>query len=68
MRAMEHRAYQTLQFVYSDGGTATCYLHILSVRDKPITGDDSNIGLWVCVMLMSSAMGGALLSRRKEWE
>ena len=68
MRAMEHRAYQTLQFVYSDGGTATCYLHILSVRDKPITGDDSNIGLWLSLLVMSSAMGGTLLTRRKEWE
>ena len=65
---MEHRAYQTLQFVYSDGGTATCYLHVLSVRDRPITGDESDIGLWMCLSLMSAVTVGILLSRRKEWE
>ena len=65
MKAMDHRAYQTLQFVYSDGGTASCYLHILSVKDRPITGDESNISLWICLMLLSAATGTVLVTNRK---
>ena len=66
MKAMEHRAYQTLQFVYSDGGVATCYLHILSVRDRPITGDESNVSLWACLMVLSAAAFAVTVRRRKE--
>ena len=66
MKAMEHRAYQQLQFVYSDGGVATCYLHVLSVRDRPITGDDSNLVLWACLMLMSAAAAAVGMTRRKK--
>ena len=66
MKAMEHRAYQTLQFVYSDGGVATCYLHILSVRDRPITGDESNVSLWACLMVLSAAALAVTVRRRKE--
>ena len=66
MKAMEHRAYQQLQFVYSDGGVATCYLHILSVRDRPITGDDSMLALWACLMVMSAAAFTVMIRRKKK--
>ena len=65
MKAMEHRPYQQLQFVYSDGGVATCYLHVLSVRDRPITGDDSMLTLWVCLMVMSAAAFTVTVRRKK---
>ena len=63
---MEHKAYQNLQFVYSDGGTATCFLHILSTRDRPITGDDSNLPLWICLMAMSATAGALIVTKRKK--
>ena len=66
MRAMEHKAYQNLQFVYSDGGTATCFLHILSTRDRPITGDDSNLPLWICLMAMSATAGALIVTKQKK--
>ena len=66
MKALEHRAYQQLQFVYSDGGVATCYLHVLSVRDRPITGDDSILALWACLMVMSAAAFTVTVRRKKE--
>jgi hypothetical protein len=66
MKAMEHKAYQNLQFVYSDGGTASCFLHVLSVRDRPITGDDSNLALWISLMIMSAAAGMVVFTKRKK--
>ena len=66
MKALQHRAYQSLQFVYSDGGTATCFLHILSVRDRPIMGDDSNLPLWITLMVLSVATGAVLVTTRKK--
>ena len=63
---MEHKAYQNLQFVYSDGGTASCFLHVLSVRDRPITGDDSNLALWISLMIMSAAAGMVVFTKRKK--
>ena len=67
MKALEHKVYQNLQFVYSDGGTASCYLHILSVRDKPITGDTSKTELWAASMVLSLAAGAFLASRKKKY-
>ena len=66
MSCLNHGAYQKLQLCYSDGGTATTFLHIMSVQDKPITGDDSNALLWLSMAGLSvTALTGILLACRK---
>ena len=53
MSCLNHGAYQKLQLCYNDGGTATTFLHIMSVNDRPITGDESCVGRWIALSTLS---------------
>ncbi|MDO5444982.1 MAG: hypothetical protein Q4F31_05105, partial [Eubacteriales bacterium] len=72
MSSLNHGAYQKLQLVYNDGGVATTFLHILSVNDRPITGDDGNAVFWAITGLSALAALAAVTmmkrnnSRRKK--
>ena len=68
MSCLNHGAYQRLQLCYADGGVATTFLHIMSVNDKPITGDSSCIGRWVALSAASLMLLGAVIviSKKKK--
>ncbi len=55
----------TIQFVYDDGKTDIGSFNVVYAWGSPRTSDDSNIGLWMCLMFMSAAAIVVALPRIK---
>ena len=50
----------------TSGGTETATFRIVTANYAPATGDDSNLAIWVAVMLISGVGAFALIPRRKK--
>lgn len=56
----------TMKLENSNGGTETTTFRIVTANYAPATGDDSNLAIWVAVMLISGVGAFALIPRRKK--
>ena len=55
----------TMQINGSNGTTQTTNFRIVTANYAPSTGDETNIGLWVAIMLLSGAGAVALIPKKK---
>lgn len=67
MKTLPRGTYQTMTIKYTDGGKASAYLHILSVYDKPVTGDRSNAPIWALLVVSGIGTGVLAVSGRKKY-
>lgn len=56
----------TMKLGNSNGGTETATFRIVTANYAPATGDDSNLAIWVAVMILSGAGAIALIPRKKK--
>lgn len=56
----------TMKLENTSGGTETATFRIVTANYAPATGDDSNLAIWVAVMLISGVGAFALIPRRKK--
>ena len=50
----------------TDGTQQTTTFRIVTANYAPSTGDESNVGLWVAIMILSGAGALALIPRKKK--
>ena len=50
----------------TNGTTETTTFRIVTANYAPATGDESNLALWIAVMIVSGAGAIALIPRRKK--
>ncbi len=55
----------TMQLNGTNGSTQSTNFRIVTANYAPSTGDETNIGLWVAIMILSGAGAVALIPRRK---
>jgi len=55
----------TMQLNGTNGSTQTTNFRIVTANYAPSTGDDTSIGLWVAIMLLSGAGAIALIPKKK---
>lgn len=56
----------TMRLDTQNGGTETTSFRIVTANYAPATGDESNLAIWVAVLLISGAGAVALIPRRKK--
>ena len=56
----------TMKLENTSGGTETATFRIVTANYAPATGDESNLAIWVAVMLISGVGAFALIPRRKK--
>lgn len=56
----------TMKLENTNGGTETATFRIVTANYAPATGDESNLAIWVAVMLISGVGAVALIPRRKK--
>ena len=56
----------TMKLENTNGGTETATFRIVTANYAPATGDESNLAIWVAVMLISGVGAFALIPRRKK--
>lgn len=56
----------TMKLVNSNGTSETATFRIVTASYAPATGDDSNLAIWVAVMMISGIGAIALIPRRKK--
>ncbi|GEM_PF-2791858 len=56
----------TMKLENTNGGTETATFRIVTANYAPATGDESNLAIWVAVMLISGVGAIALIPRRKK--
>lgn len=56
----------TMKLENSNGGTETATFRVVTANYAPATGDESNLAIWVAVMLLSGAGALALIPRKKK--
>lgn len=56
----------TMKLENSNGGTETATFRVVTANYAPATGDESNLAIWVAVMLLSGAGVLALIPRKKK--
>ena len=54
-----------MQLSGTNGSTQSTNFRIVTANYAPSTGDETNIGLWVAIMILSGAGAVALIPRRK---
>lgn len=56
----------TMKLENTNGGTETATFRIVTANYAPATGDESNVAIWLAVMMISGAGAIALIPRRKK--
>lgn len=56
----------TMRLDTNNGGTETTTFRIVTANYAPATGDESNLAIWVAVLIISGAGAVALIPRRKK--
>ncbi|MBP3538924.1 MAG: LPXTG cell wall anchor domain-containing protein, partial [Oscillospiraceae bacterium] len=56
----------TMKLDTNNGGTETTTFRIVTANYAPATGDESNLAIWVAVMIISGVGAIALIPRRKK--
>lgn len=56
----------TMKLGNSNGGTETATFRVVTANYAPATGDESNLAIWIAVMLISGAGAIALIPRKKK--
>lgn len=56
----------TMKLGNSNGGTETATFRVVTANYAPATGDESNLAIWIAVMVISGAGAIALIPRRKK--
>ena len=56
----------TMKLENTNGGTETATFRIVTANYAPATGDESNLAIWVAVLLISGVGAIALIPRRKK--